>query len=759
MSRRSLSLWWEGPRGFNSQFVPVLLTPGSEARAEPHKSWNLRTRRARNPGCGSGARCLRIRTRTRHEMVRRKNQPLRTPATSGGNQATEGECDEMVKQATITAKELGTGMTMVQEGSLAVPEDGSQGCFGVTTNRDPWFGQNEMADESRGRTEGWTSSAERCPFAQLWNIAAADSLSNGTNDVETAKNREAERPNFPRWAAQKGHCEDEGVGEGAGNGCHASVIRCLGCPEVRGKPAEDPAHPKEKQHNRPRFGEIRCQLRGSDATLRSLSTAHRTLGLSDGPGGSDHQQVHVCGFPAGELEPAGLRPGLVGLQYRRVTSDVEVLKDKEDSPSLAKRRRGSGVFCANCLTTKTSLWRKNVNGGYVCNACGLYQKLHATPRPLNIIKHSNGEQIIRRRTRKRTDGPLRKWPPVPSATNTLPPPSSAENSSEGMVIAEPVKAEWVARHIRNGREVESSGHPPGSPIEKYLIPMSSTGVHITPPGSPIEKYQHPPVCGAPFGAALAVGVSAAMLPSALYPDAEWLRIWAAAAEFRGFPPPAFTLPHSSLISPAYGMPWSYPSPALPPPSWLSEAPLDLVVHGRSQTSGAGEAGETGSEARKSSAFVPLRCSDKATQDESSAHCPRCGILFLDTTLHALHMSCHGEGAPFCCAVCLRTCIDKYDFASHVQKGHQNESDLSACADNRPSSTAPLPLSPATSTSLDCSATAITTPTAVMLCTNDKHSTSPPSPTPLVRHPTPGAEISTTGTITRPLNGSTSSGGV
>lgn len=46
-------------------------------------------------------------------------------------------------------------------------------------------------------------------------------------------------------------------------------------------------------------------------------------------------------------------------------------------PLLFQRRRGSGVFCANCLTTKTSLWRKNANGGYVCNACGLYQKLHS----------------------------------------------------------------------------------------------------------------------------------------------------------------------------------------------------------------------------------------------------------------------------------------------------------------------------------------------------------------------------------------------
>lgn len=56
--------------------------------------------------------------------------------------------------------------------------------------------------------------------------------------------------------------------------------------------------------------------------------------------------------------------------------------------SLSQRRRGSGVFCANCLTTKTSLWRKNANGGYVCNACGLYQKLHSVRASLTITKHA-----------------------------------------------------------------------------------------------------------------------------------------------------------------------------------------------------------------------------------------------------------------------------------------------------------------------------------------------------------------------------------
>ena len=39
--------------------------------------------------------------------------------------------------------------------------------------------------------------------------------------------------------------------------------------------------------------------------------------------------------------------------------------------------RREGTVCANCKTTQTTLWRRNVNGEPVCNACGLYYKLHS----------------------------------------------------------------------------------------------------------------------------------------------------------------------------------------------------------------------------------------------------------------------------------------------------------------------------------------------------------------------------------------------
>lgn len=39
------------------------------------------------------------------------------------------------------------------------------------------------------------------------------------------------------------------------------------------------------------------------------------------------------------------------------------------------------IKCSNCETIKTPLWRRSPNGSYLCNACGLYYKLHQSNRP------------------------------------------------------------------------------------------------------------------------------------------------------------------------------------------------------------------------------------------------------------------------------------------------------------------------------------------------------------------------------------------
>ena len=49
------------------------------------------------------------------------------------------------------------------------------------------------------------------------------------------------------------------------------------------------------------------------------------------------------------------------------------------SKKMPNNRR-AGLSCSNCSTTTTTLWRRNNQGEPVCNACGLYFKLHGVSR-------------------------------------------------------------------------------------------------------------------------------------------------------------------------------------------------------------------------------------------------------------------------------------------------------------------------------------------------------------------------------------------
>ncbi|EDX12741.1 GD19064 [Drosophila simulans] len=74
------------------------------------------------------------------------------------------------------------------------------------------------------------------------------------------------------------------------------------------------------------------------------------------------------------------------------TLDEHVSRANSRRLSASKR---AGLSCSNCHTTHTSLWRRNPAGEPVCNACGLYYKLHSVPRPLTMKKDT-----IQKRKRK-----------------------------------------------------------------------------------------------------------------------------------------------------------------------------------------------------------------------------------------------------------------------------------------------------------------------------------------------------------------------
>ncbi|KAI8341311.1 hypothetical protein BC941DRAFT_316729, partial [Chlamydoabsidia padenii] len=52
------------------------------------------------------------------------------------------------------------------------------------------------------------------------------------------------------------------------------------------------------------------------------------------------------------------------------------------------------LMCANCRTTTTPLWRRDGDGNTICNACGLYYKLHHVHRPVSMKR-----SVIKRRKR------------------------------------------------------------------------------------------------------------------------------------------------------------------------------------------------------------------------------------------------------------------------------------------------------------------------------------------------------------------------
>ncbi|KAH9513664.1 hypothetical protein Btru_041739 [Bulinus truncatus] len=78
-------------------------------------------------------------------------------------------------------------------------------------------------------------------------------------------------------------------------------------------------------------------------------------------------------------------------------------------PLIKPQRRLSasrrvGLSCANCHTSTTTLWRRSNEGEPVCNACGLYYKLHGVNRPLAMKK--DGIQTRKRKPKNVTKNKL-----------------------------------------------------------------------------------------------------------------------------------------------------------------------------------------------------------------------------------------------------------------------------------------------------------------------------------------------------------------
>ncbi|EFX04008.1 gata transcription factor [Grosmannia clavigera kw1407] len=60
-------------------------------------------------------------------------------------------------------------------------------------------------------------------------------------------------------------------------------------------------------------------------------------------------------------------------------------------------RETTQPICQNCATSTTPLWRRDEMGSVLCNACGLFLKLHGRPRPISLKT-----DVIKSRNRVKT---------------------------------------------------------------------------------------------------------------------------------------------------------------------------------------------------------------------------------------------------------------------------------------------------------------------------------------------------------------------
>ncbi|KAF9257404.1 hypothetical protein L218DRAFT_935829 [Marasmius fiardii PR-910] len=124
--------------------------------------------------------------------------------------------------------------------------------------------------------------------------------------------------------------------------------------------------------------------------------------------------------------------------------------------------------CYNCHTTATPLWRKDDEGKTVCNACGLYYKLHGSARPISMKS-----DIIRKRSRhdarrsstshmvsetpSASPGVSRRASPVRESSPTLAPDSSTSTSNQNQLNYEYSSADDFDYHQSQSELINALG--------------------------------------------------------------------------------------------------------------------------------------------------------------------------------------------------------------------------------------------------------------------------------------------------------------
>ncbi|CEP17080.1 hypothetical protein [Parasitella parasitica] len=129
------------------------------------------------------------------------------------------------------------------------------------------------------------------------------------------------------------------------------------------------------------------------------------------------------------------------------------------------------IKCYNCETTTTPLWRRDETGNTICNACGLYYKLHNIQRPITMKRN-----VIKRRKR------FNSLPQQLAVTETLSPPSPSlsNQGTETMKQSQPKRLQSShPQHQLHHQQRYSYYQPESSKRNhsKLSAPEENTSIH------------------------------------------------------------------------------------------------------------------------------------------------------------------------------------------------------------------------------------------------------------------------------------------
>ncbi|KAI8635273.1 hypothetical protein F5Y19DRAFT_407197 [Xylariaceae sp. FL1651] len=123
---------------------------------------------------------------------------------------------------------------------------------------------------------------------------------------------------------------------------------------------------------------------------------------------------------------------------------------------------GNLPTCQNCSTSTTPLWRRDEMGSVLCNACGLFLKLHGRPRPISLKT-----DVIKSRNRVKTMRPdmQKKKQSLPAAA------SSNGNNFQSPDAANAAATAAALAAVRATQQKGANGHgSTDSPISRTGTP-------------------------------------------------------------------------------------------------------------------------------------------------------------------------------------------------------------------------------------------------------------------------------------------------